>query len=280
MKHFFLFAAALAFFTANAQEFKGIAVYTSMTTMKDAVITVSGSSDPAMDARLREVFSKPIENQYILYFDKTASIYEEEAKLDGPASGGNMMASASFGFGKKYKNLKDKVMLEEMDMYGKEFLVTDSLRKYDWKLESETKKIGNYTCYKATHTIKVTPPTEEEKKKLEEKKINILGDFIPKDIVVTAWYTPEIPVSHGPGDYWGLPGLILEVNAGNTILLCSKVTINPKEKIEIKAPKKGTKVTMQEFTEIMNKKAEEMQDLYRPAPGTTKVTSTTIRIGG
>ncbi|AWH84997.1 GLPGLI family protein [Flavobacterium album] len=279
MKHFFLFAAALASFTTNAQDFKGVAVYKSMTTMKDAVITVSGSSDPAMDAKLKEAFSKPIENEYILYFDKTASVYEEQAKLNAPKSGG-AMSSASFGIGKKYKNLKDKATLEEMDMYGKEFLITDSLKAYDWKLESETKKIGNYNCYKATYTIKAKPPTEEEKKEMENKKVNILGDFLRKDIVVTAWYTPEIPVSHGPGDYWGLPGLILELNAASTTLLCTKVTLNPKEKIEIKTPKKGTKVTMKEFTDIMNKKAEEMQELYRPAPGSTKVTTTTITIGG
>ncbi len=35
----------------------------------------------------------------------------------------------------------------------------------------------------------------------------------PKQIEVVAWYTPQIPVSNGPGEYWGLPGLILEINA-------------------------------------------------------------------
>ena len=35
---------------------------------------------------------------------------------------------------------------------------------------------------------------------------------VPKTIEVTAWYTPEIPINQGPADYWGLPGLILEVN--------------------------------------------------------------------
>jgi GLPGLI family protein len=50
---------------------------------------------------------------------------------------------------------------------------------------------------------------------------------------------PEIPVSQGPEGYWGLPGLILEVNDGKTVLLCSKVVLNPKVKAEIKAPSKG-----------------------------------------
>ena len=45
-------------------------------------------------------------------------------------------------------------------------------------------------------------------------------------IAVEAWYTLDIPVSHGPGEFWGLPGLILEVSAGNTTMLCSKIVFS------------------------------------------------------
>ena len=66
-------------------------------------------------------------------------------------------------------------------------------------------------------------------------------------MIVTAWYTPQIPVSQGPGEYWGLPGLILEVNAGTTTVLCTEITLNPNEKVTIKKPSKGKKVTRDEF---------------------------------
>ena len=52
------------------------------------------------------------------------------------------------------------------------------------------------------------------------------------------------PVGHGPSEYWGLPGLILEVSAGETTMLCSKIIINPVEAIEIEAPKKVNKYKM------------------------------------
>lgn len=55
---------------------------------------------------------------------------------------------------------------------------------------------------------------------------------------MTAWYTPEIPVNQGPENYWGLPGLILEINDGTTTILCSKIVLNAKEKVEIKPSKK------------------------------------------
>ncbi len=61
---------------------------------------------------------------------------------------------------------------------------------------------------------------------------------IPSEVTVTAWYTLDIPISQGPGEYWGLPGLILEVSEGRTAILCSKITLNPKEKIPLRPLKR------------------------------------------
>ena len=77
---------------------------------------------------------------------------------------------------------------------------------------------------------------------------------------VEAWYTPQVPVSHGPLEYWGLPGLILEVSAGKTTMLCSKITLNPAEKIEIKAPAKGKEVSKQEYKETIVSKMQEFME--------------------
>ena len=90
---------------------------------------------------------------------------------------------------------------------------------------------------------------------------------VPKEVVVTAWYTPEIPVNQGPEGYWGLPGLILEVNDGKTVILCSKIVLNPKEKVEIKAVSKGKVVSQKEFDEIMIKKMEEFRDMNQSRGG-------------
>jgi GLPGLI family protein len=68
-------------------------------------------------------------------------------------------------------------------------------------------------------------------------------------------------VSQGPEGYWGLPGLILEVNDGKTTILCSKIVLNPKDKAEIKAPSNGKEVSQKEYDEIVVKKMEEMQEM-------------------
>ena len=75
-----------------------------------------------------------------------------------------------------------------------------------------------------------------------------------------AWYTLQIPVSQGPSEFWGLPGLILEVNVGTTTVLCSKVIMNPKEKSEIEAPEKGKVVAKMDYKEIITGKMIEMRN--------------------
>ena len=103
----------------------------------------------------------------------------------------------------------------------------------------------------------------EVKKDSTSSKTNLMDQWeMPKEIVITAWYSPEIPVNQGPENYWGLPGLILEVNDGKTSILCSKIVMNTKEKVEIKAPSKGKEVTQKEYDEIVKNKMEEMREMY------------------
>ena len=77
---------------------------------------------------------------------------------------------------------------------------------------------------------------------------------------VEAWYTPQIPVRHGPSEYWGLPGLILEVSAGDTTMLCTKIVLNPNEKTEIKAPRKGDVLAKAEYQDLIQKKMLEFRN--------------------
>ena len=85
---------------------------------------------------------------------------------------------------------------------------------------------------------------------------------VPKTIEVVAWYTPQVPINQGPDDYWGLPGLILEINADRMTILCTKIVMNPEEKEEIEKPKKGDEVTKAEYNEIITKKMQEMREMY------------------
>ena len=84
-----------------------------------------------------------------------------------------------------------------------------------------------------------------------------------RKVNITAWFTPQIPVSTGPAKHGGLPGLILEVNTDNTNMLCTKVVLNPKEKMKIKISNKGTVVNVEEYNKIRTDKIKQMREMYR-----------------
>ncbi|KOP40233.1 GLPGLI family protein [Flavobacterium sp. WLB] len=271
-----------AFTQVHAQkDFQGMAVYESKTQAPKFEGMRAGNRDitPEMQKSMEERMKQMLEKTFILNFDKTASIYKEEEKLEAPGQQGGfrvMMSSMMGGGGTFYKDVKAKSYTVDKEFMGKEFLVVDSLPKLNWKLEQETKQIGGYNCFKAT-AVKEASKTDfrnfrpknndkkdEAKKTSGETKTNFEDNFeIPKEITVTAWYTPEIPVNQGPENYWGLPGLILEVNDGKTVILCSKIVLNAKEKAEIKPSKKGKVVSQKEYDETVIKKMEEFREMNR-----------------
>ena len=286
------FVLILSFLSSYAQkDFQGLAVYESKTSTSDFKKRFEGNKEmtPDMQKMIEERMKKMFEKTFILNFDKQASIYKEEEKLDSPGQGGGgmrVMSSFMGGGGTYYKNVKDRNYTVDKEFMGKEFLIKDSVVTYNWVMESESRQIGGYTCYKATTVIPASktdfrnfrPKREEDKKKeinsdstkteIKEKKTNFMEDIeLPKEITVTAWYTPEIPVNQGPEGYWGLPGLILEVNDGKTIILCSKVVLNPKDKVEIKASNNGKAISQKDYDETVTKKMEEFRQMNQGQGG-------------
>ena len=251
----FLFSVAI-----TAQDFQGKAYYFSKSTMQ--LGSWGARLSEAQKKQIQANLKNRLEKTYVLTFNKEESIFEEDEKLDA-MSGATDSWGKNFSPGNQYKNVKTNSFVQNQEFYGKQFLVKDSLQKIDWKMESETKQIGNYTCFKATasipnselnwynfswNDIRQSASTEEN----EEKEIEMTE--------VVAWYSPQIPVSQGPSEFWGLPGLILEVNIGNTTMLCSKIVINPEEKTKIEAPEKGKLVAKMEYKEIITGKMKEMRD--------------------
>ncbi len=73
--------------------------------------------------------------------------------------------------------------------YEKIFLTTykaeENYKKLNWVIQNETKKIGKFSCKKAT------------------------TNFAGRTYI--AWFTTEIPISNGPHKFDGLPGLIIDI---------------------------------------------------------------------
>ncbi|WP_242202785.1 GLPGLI family protein [Aestuariivivens insulae] len=269
----------VSFISYAQNNFQGKAYYESKTT-----IDMSNFGGRQLsEERKKEIADRmksALEKTFVLTFNQVESLYKEEEHLEAPGQGKGMR----FGMmgntgGNLYKNVKLHQLLQEQEFFGKQFLVKDSLQTLDWQLGAETKTIGQYTCFKATAIKKITgfdfnsfrrrPSSEQPKdstktqtkdEKKEEREPS-------REVVVTAWYTPQIPINQGPDAYWGLPGLILEVSADRTTILCSKIILNPSEKETIKMPSKGKEVTQTEYDAIVKKKTEEMREMFRGRGG-------------
>lgn len=246
-----------------SQDFQGKAYY-----MSKISVDKSWMDNPRFASRksyMNDMIKRNTEKDYLLEFNSTESTYKEIEKLETEGQGFNWMANyVGENIGKIYKNAQDKISINETEMMGKFFLVTEDLENTKWKMSGESKNIGQYTCYKATYTKQV------------EEKVFTFGSWNqnnqtnqnkkPKkmrDVEVVAWFTPDIPVSSGPSWYQGLPGLILEVSDDKTTILCTKIVMNPKEKTKIKRPKKGKTISNQDFVTLQDEKRAEAVEMWR-----------------
>ena len=246
--------------TQTTQEFQAKAYYFSKSKMD-----LGNWGARLSEAQKKEVFARMknrLEKGYVLSFNKEESVFTEEDQLDA-ISGATDSWGKNFAPGKQYKNVKTNTQLQQQEFYGKKFLVKDVLQPIEWSLESVTKKIGNYSCFKATASIPTNDLTWYSFSWDKLRSSSASDSTEVKEVKMTqieAWYAPQIPVRHGPLDYWGLPGLILEVSADNTTMLCSKIVLNPDEIIEFEAPSKGKEVSKNEYQNIITDKMKEFRN--------------------
>jgi GLPGLI family protein len=134
-----------------------------------------------------------------------------------------------------YKDLVNKIYLKSTSLMGKAFMIKDTLPNYNWDLLNETKTVGNYVCRKAI--------TVYNNKKIE------------------AWYAPSIPLKDGPEDYYGLPGLIVELTDGNTTY--NALSVKEISDLSIVKPSEGKKVTRDEYQKLLEERVDALKQQYK-----------------
>lgn len=152
----------------------------------------SNSSNEDIVERNKYNFTK-IDN-YVLISDCVESVFNKIAKInnsqtlkDHIRTGEDEVVFYSGSGLVLYKNIKEKFSL--IPTKDDEVMIQDSLFNFKWNLNySEERKILGYKVNKAT-TSGLEP-----------------------DTTVTVWYTKEIPYENGPDIYWGVPGLILQID--------------------------------------------------------------------
>jgi len=145
-----------------------------------------------------------------------------------------------------YYSKKENKLVERKDVFGEVYLVSKNVNVNDWELLNETKSLGNYLCYKAVRELELISGRGKP--------------FVRKQEV---WYTPQIPLPYGPKDFVGFPGLVLQVTSGTVQYTATKIVLNPKERIKIKKPKRGKKITKKEYKKITAKSLENSKAIYK-----------------
>lgn len=135
---------------------------------------------------------------------------------------------------------KKNTIIEQTPFFGKTYLIKSTFKDYNWILTNESKKIGDYICYKAIYKKDVSGPISKNETR---KKINVM-----------AWYCPELSFPFGPFESSGLPGLVLEYSISGLVFTADKIKLS-KKGVSIELPKDtdGIEISKSEFEELGKK---------------------------
>jgi GLPGLI family protein len=167
-----------------------------------------------------------------------------------------------------YCNFDAAKKVDQREMFEKKFIITDSIRRLNWKLTGETQTLLGHVCQKAT----AQRPTKRMTMNMDNGKME--RKEVDDTTTLVAWFTTDIPVPAGPEVAGQLPGLILSLDMGDGRMSYKAIEISDKvNAADIKEPTKGKKVTPDEFRAETKKMLDQMQ---QNNPGGNRV----IRIQG
>ena len=176
----------------------------------------------------------------VLYFNPGESLYEkgdsEDESIDQVVESGEAMVQIKMTEpdNKLYTDLSKKLQVEQKEFMTRIFLIEGEVPEHSWKMTGQQKMILDYPCQQASLEV-------------DDKKIS-------------AWFTQAIPVPAGPAGYGDLPGLILsvDIDKGQRVITARSVESMEPASGDLQKPKKGKKVSQEEYEAIVAEKMEEM----------------------
>jgi GLPGLI family protein len=127
-------------------------------------------------------------------------------------------------------DLNTNQVTAQKEIFENTYLVKDSLKIFDWRITDETREIAGFECRKAVTKI-------------------------CDSVYVVAFYTDQIPVSVGPENFSGLPGLILGLAVPRlyTTWFATKVELTDPTSAQLNPTQKGKKVTRSQMVAELQK---------------------------
>ena len=212
---------------ASAQKMEGVVSYEQVYHWSRIYSRLDFLSQEEKDREMLTWGSKDeVKSKMKLYFTPTQSKYTYSDEEDDEDRRYSWRKQEYF----ITRDFEKETITEIIEMLGKTYLVEDSLKAPKWKVMNKIKDVNGHVCMLA-----VTEDTIKRQK-------------------IEAWFAHDLPVSAGPGQYFGLPGLIMEldVNEGDLVVTATKIEMKPVVE-EINLPKKikGKKITSKEYDRIL-----------------------------
>ena len=184
-----------------------------------AIPAVSEQVRDMKDVYLRDMvvskFKKEKRN-YTMYVTEDKYLFQ---KSSDKTNGTNMLIG---GINSIYIDKATNTIITEKTIVNKSYVIKDTAIPTRWKLTDETRVIHGKNCKKA----------------------------IARGLLkVEAWYTPDIPFNYGPLGYFGLPGLIMELDTPSDLYTLNSFEYLLQEP-DLKSPAKGLEVSEAEFNKM------------------------------
>lgn len=237
-------ALVLPFLVSQAQDQQMKVVYEEQVKIDlEGKIDDEAKQMPGMEEMMKKLQEKASKSKKVLVINGQESLYRKfDAEQDSEASWTSSSGDVEIEMvvmrpeSKVYYNAAEKTLIEQQNFMGKLFLIQEKGETLKWKLTGETMEVAGYQCQKAVAKRDTT--------------------------TIEVWFTPEIPVSSGPMNLNGLPGLVLKAVINDGFLTITATEIKKEEHDEaVEAPSKGKKMSRKQFQKIRAEKMKEMQEM-------------------
>ncbi|CAG4994616.1 hypothetical protein DYBT9275_01430 [Dyadobacter sp. CECT 9275] len=226
MKRLFVLLFLINSTTGFSQGTEGVVTYQRTQFWTKILPRLTFLSQEEKDRELRTWGSDDTgwKTKYQLYFNGKESKFVE------------IQEQSEYGYNRRpseymiYRNFDQEKRVEIEEISAKQYLVEDSLVTPSWKVLNKIKEVNGELCMMA-----VTEDTIRGQK-------------------IVAWFANNIAVSAGPEKYFGLPGLIMEldIDDGAVIISAIKVEMKPvSEQLVLPKKIKGKKIGASDYDKLI-----------------------------
>ena len=274
----------MATVAATAQTSEGKLIYEQKTNVHKAMPPEAEqykSMVPEFQTAKMELSFKGSQSLY-----KTAKTQEDEMPSTDQGGGGGgfrgFRGMMGGGNTESFKDYETGIATDIRELGPKKYLIDDTLQRISWKLSQDTMTILGHLCHKATAVQKggVMGMMQQRmgggnNNNRQQEQPTIAGgadtsrrnrnnwmnnSTLTQDRAIVAWYADDLASPAGPDAYYGLPGVIMQLNIGDGLVVYTALELSATPST-VKAPSNGKKITRDEYRKMMQEQMQTMRSM-------------------